>query len=104
MRTILLTNSFSVVFSKTQFVDMDVKSVQTLITESSHCLTHIVGLDVLVGVFHPIIHHHHCDSLARDVALPHPRYVDIHAFIEVIVLQEQEQPEKHEVMQRSGGE
>ncbi len=67
-------------------------------------LTHVVWLDVLVGVFHPIIYHHHSDSLASDVAFPHPCHIDIHALIEVIVLQEQEQQEKDEVMQRRGGQ
>lgn len=54
-------------------------------------MTHIVGLDVLVRVFHPIIDHHHCDSSASDVALPHPCYVDVHTLIDVIVLQQQEE-------------
>lgn len=53
-------------------------------------LTYIVGLDVLVGVFHPVIYHHHCDSLASNVVLPHPCYVDVHTLIDVIVLREQE--------------
>lgn len=53
-------------------------------------LTYIIEVDVLVGVFHPIIYHHHRDSSASDVALPHPCYVDVHTLNEVIVLQEQE--------------
>lgn len=54
-------------------------------------LTYIVGLDVLVGVFHPVIYHHHCDSSASNVALPHPCNIDVHTLIEVIVLQVQKE-------------
>lgn len=53
-------------------------------------LTHIVGLDVLMGVFYPVVYHHHCDSSASDVALPHACYVDIHTLFP-IVLQKQEE-------------
>lgn len=50
-------------------------------------MTYIVGLDVLQRVLHPVIHHHHRHPLASDVALPHPRHIDVHALTLVIVLQ-----------------
>lgn len=53
-------------------------------------MTYIVGLEVPVGVLHPVVHHHHRDASASDVALPHSRYVDVHSLVEVIVLRGQE--------------
>lgn len=55
---------------------------------AASALTHIVGPNVQMRVFHTVIDHNHRDSSAGDVALPHPCYVDVHALFEVIVLQE----------------
>lgn len=59
--------------------------------------TYVVGPDVLVCVFHAIIYHHHCDSSTSDVPFPHACYIDVHALVDVIVLQPQKEEIKVEV-------
>lgn len=51
--------------------------------------THVVGLDVLVCVFYPVVHDNNRDPLAGHVVLPHPRDVYVHAFIVDVVLVEE---------------
>lgn len=58
---------------------------------------YVVGPDVLERVFHTIIYHHHCDSSTSDVPLPHACYIDVHALVDVIVLQQQKEEIKVKV-------
>lgn len=55
--------------------------------------TYIIGPDVFECVFHAIIYHHHRDSSTSDVPFPQACYIDVHALVDVIVLQ----PQKEEI-------
>lgn len=48
--------------------------------------THIIGCNVLDGVLHAVIHHHHCHPSSSDIVLPDSSHVDVSARPPPIIL------------------